>query len=220
MGGTTRLGGQCRVEWDRGGRRYRRSFRATQSWVKAFAGSIRGSGSRQSGAGFRPDIQGLRAIAVLLVALNHAGVARLSGGYVGVDVFFVISGFLITGWLMKRTRGRARAFRRVLRGPRPAHSSSGDVDLGCDCCRFVLPLELVRALSTLDDCVWAAFFAANVHFAQVGTDYFARANPPSPVQQFWTLAVEEQFYLVWPALLAAAIWVVGFEAWSDARFRV
>ena len=69
-------------------------------------------------------------------------------------------------------------------------------------------LNYVRALSALHDCVWATFFAANVHFARVGTDYFSQTDPPSPVQQFWTLAVEEQFYLAWPALLAIVLLAV------------
>ena len=172
--------------------------------------SVRRPRSRQTGKEFRPDIQGLRAVAVLLVALNHAGVRQLSGGYVGVDVFFVISGFLIAGWLMKRTArsGRvpfaefyaARA-RRIL----PAATLTLVVTVVAS---YYL-LNYVRALSAFHDAVWAAFFAANVHFAQVGTDYFARANPPSPVQQYWTLAVEEQFYLVWPATLALVLWAVA-----------
>jgi peptidoglycan/LPS O-acetylase OafA/YrhL len=67
----------------------------------------------------------------------------------------------------------------------------------------------VRALATMHDAVWAAFFAANVHFAQIGADYFARDNRPSPLQHFWTLAVEEQFYLAWPLLLTLALAVLA-----------
>jgi peptidoglycan/LPS O-acetylase OafA/YrhL len=153
--------------------------------------------------GFRPDIQGLRAVAVLIVVGNHAGVPYMGGGYVGVDVFFVISGFLITCWLLGRSlvRGRvpfasfyaARA-RRIL----PAAA----LTLVAVCAASALYLNSVRALAAVHDAVWAAFFAANVHFAQVGTNYFAQDNPPSPIQHLWTLAVEEQFYLVWPLLLA------------------
>jgi peptidoglycan/LPS O-acetylase OafA/YrhL len=149
---------------------------------------------------------------VLLVALNHARVARLSGGYVGVDVFFVISGFLITGWLIKRTARSGRVpFAEFYAARARRILPAATLTLVVTAVASYYLLNYVRALSTLDDCVWAAFFAANVHFAQVGTDYFARANPPSPVQQFWTLAVEEQFYLVWPAFLAVAIWAVGLR---------
>jgi len=172
-------------------------------------GSRMGSRARQPDR-FRPDIQGLRAIAVSLVVLCHAGVPFMAGGYVGVDVFFVISGFLITGWLLSRAdQVRRMPFagfyatraRRIL----PAAA----LTLVATCIGAWYWQNSVRALSTLHDAVWAAFFAANVHFAQVGTDYFARDNPPSPLQNFWTLAVEEQFYLAWPLLLALALAVVA-----------
>ena len=156
--------------------------------------------------GFRPDIQGLRAIAVLLVALCHAGVPFLAGGYVGVDVFFVISGFLITGWLLRRfassgrvpfTQFYAARARRIL--------AASTLTLVVTVIAAWHYLNYIRAVSVFHDAIWATLFAANVHFAEVGTNYFAQDNPPSPLQNFWTLAVEEQFYIVWPALLALAL---------------
>src|SRR5919197_5057379 len=150
----------------------------------------------------RDDIQGLRAVAVLLVVLDHAGVPFLRGGYVGVDVFFVLSGFLITGLLLSEAARRgsvsiggfyARRARRII----PAAALTL---LVTDVAAHHL-LNFVRARQVISDSVWAAAFGANVHFAQ-GTDYFARGQPPSPLLHFWTLSVEEQFYLVWPALLA------------------
>ena len=164
---------------------------------------------RRAGDSFRPDIQGLRGIAVLVVALAHAGVPGMRGGYVGVDVFLVISGFLITGWLLARSLESARVpfadfyaarARRIL----PAAA----LTLVVTSVASVAYLNPVRALSAVHDALWAAVFAANVHFAQVGADYFARNDPPSPIQHFWTLAVEEQFYLAWPLLLAAALVVL------------
>ena len=142
----------------------------------------------------------------MLVVLDHAGVGFLQGGFVGVDVFFVISGFLITGFLLRRAEqsGRvpfsqfyaARA-RRIL----PAATLTIVVTVVASWHY----LNYVRAVSVFHDAIWSAFFAANIHFSQVGTDYFAQDNPASPLQHFWTLAVEEQFYIVWPALLAVLL---------------
>ena len=154
----------------------------------------------------RGDIQGLRALAVLLVVLCHAGVGGLTGGFVGVDVFFVVSGFLITGLLLAEAdrNGRisfvgfyARRARRIL----PAAA----VTLVSTALAATWLLNFVRAREVVWDSVFAASFAANVRFAEQGTDYFAAADPPSPLLHFWSLAVEEQFYLVWPALLAVVL---------------
>ncbi len=151
----------------------------------------------------RADIQGLRAVAVLLVVLDHAGVPFVRGGFVGVDVFFVVSGYLISMLLLREaaTTGSvsilsfyARRARRIL----PAAT----VVLVAVAVFAALFMPLFSARTTLGDVVWAAFFGANIHFGLQGTDYFQQGLPPSPVQHFWSLAVEEQFYLVWPALLA------------------
>src|SRR3954454_905323 len=165
--------------------------------------------SNRAGDGFRPDIQGLRGVAVLLVALDHADVPGMGGGYVGVDVFFVISGFLITGWLLRRAFDSARVPFGDFYAARARRILPGAVlTLVATCAASVVYLNPVRALAVLHDALWAAFFAANVHFADVGADYFARDDPPSPIQHFWTLAVEEQFYLAWPLLLAAVLLVL------------
>lgn len=159
----------------------------------------------------RPDIQGLRALAVLLVAGNHAKVPGLGGGYVGVDVFFVVSGFLITGLLARdATRsdgGRvhfvefyARRARRIL----PAAT----VVIVATCVAATLVLDRITARGVLTDAGWAAVFLANVRFSTQGTDYFHQ-HAPSPLQHYWSLAVEEQFYLVWPVLIALTLVAVG-----------
>ena len=103
---------------------------------------------------------------------------------------------------------------QVLRGAGSSDFARGDARAGRDRCRVVSLAQLCPGLQTFRDSIWAAFFAANVRFADIGTDYFARNNPPSPLQHFWTLAVEEQFYVVWPALLALA--VVGLR-WRHPR---
>jgi len=164
---------------------------------------------------FRPDVQGLRAIAVLTVIAGHAGLPFLPGGFVGVDVFFVISGFLISSLLFREVDrdGQvslrdfyARRARRIL----PAATLVTVVTVGAS----LLWISVVDALSVVTDAVWATFFAANVRFAAVGTDYFAQEEGPSPLQHYWSLAVEEQFYVVWPLLL---IGLVALARWRRAR---
>jgi peptidoglycan/LPS O-acetylase OafA/YrhL len=153
----------------------------------------------------RPDIQGLRAVAVLLVVLGHAGVPGLAGGYVGVDVFFVISGFLITTLLVgeHRASGRislARFYARRATRLLPASTLVAAVTLGASW----LWLPPARIVGLAYDALTAAGYAINVRLAAVATDYFA--NPaPSPFQHFWSLAVEEQFYLLWPLLIIVVL---------------
>jgi peptidoglycan/LPS O-acetylase OafA/YrhL len=151
----------------------------------------------------RDDIQGLRAVAVLLVAFGHAGVPFLSGGFVGVDVFFVLSGFLITGILLAEfaERGAISLPRFYLRRARRILPAAVLTLVVTDIAAHHL-LNFVRAREAVSDSIWSALFAANIHFARQGSDYFAQGQPPSPFLHFWSLAVEEQFYFVWPSLLA------------------
>jgi peptidoglycan/LPS O-acetylase OafA/YrhL len=155
----------------------------------------------------RQDIEGLRAVAVVAVILYHAHFLGLRGGFVGVDVFFVISGFLITTLLVnEHTRtGRisfarfyARRARRLL--PASAIVIVGTVIAGS---YWLEPLRL-RDLGT--DAVASSTFVANFVFAGRDTDYLQSTLPPSALQHFWSLSVEEQFYMVWPALLALLLW--------------
>jgi peptidoglycan/LPS O-acetylase OafA/YrhL len=154
----------------------------------------------------RNDLQGLRAVAVLLVVLDHGGLPFLQGGYVGVDVFFVLSGFLITGLLLRQfgREGRIKLADFYVRRARRILPAAVLTLVVTDLVAQHL-LNLVRAREAVSDSVWAAFFMANVHFAREGSDYFAQLQPPSPVQHYWTLAVEEQFYLVWPLVLAGVL---------------
>ena len=162
-------------------------------------------------AGKRPDIQGLRAFAVGLVILDHLALWP-HGGFIGVDVFFVISGFLITGLLVRAAQsGRSvvsyfgyfysRRARRIL----PAAL----VTLAACWVAADIAFNSARAGTTHTDILWALFFAANIHFANLGTDYFAQSAPPSLVQHFWSLAVEEQFYVVWPIVVILVLLVIG-----------
>src|SRR5438093_3824673 len=158
----------------------------------------------------RADIQGLRALAVLLVVLAHAGVGLLPGGFVGVDVFFVLSGFLITGLLLAeaRAKGSISLIDFYVRRARRILPAAALTLLATDLAAFFL-LNFLRARDAVHDSLYAAGFAANFRFAARGMDYFAQTNPPSPLLHYWSLAVEEQFYLVWPALLSLVLCVVA-----------
>ena len=178
------------------------------------AGSGRGGSGREHQR-FRPDVEGLRAVAIVLVVLYHVHAGLAPGGYVGVDVFFVISGFLITGQLVRelRTGGRisflafyARRARRIL----PPAMLTVIVTATAS----ALLLDPLAAERALDDLPSAVYFGANIHFAAQGADYFNAGLSPSPIQHFWSLAVEEQFYIFWPLLL-----VVSSLVWLRVRRR-
>ncbi|WP_209559838.1 acyltransferase family protein [Frigoribacterium sp. PvP032] len=164
-------------------------------------------GSRPAGGVVRHDVQALRAVAVVAVVLEHV-LHVPTGGFVGVDVFFVISGFLITGQLLGEAERPGRialgAFsrRRVRRlGPSAAVVLVSTVAVGW----AVLPPG--RFTSLLVDAGWAAGLVSNFRSMQ-GAGYFDADEPASALQHFWSLAVEEQFYLVWPAVLAVLVLVL------------
>ena len=150
----------------------------------------------------RRDIEGLRAVAVLLVVAYHCGLPVVGGGYVGVDVFFVISGFLITGLLLREARRTGRVSiprfyaRRALR-LLPAST----VVVVATVAASALWLPPLRLSEIVSDALHTSIYAMNWRLAVVGTDYLSAESAPSPLQHFWSLAVEEQFYLVWPLLL-------------------
>lgn len=160
---------------------------------------------RATDTSFRPDIEGLRAIAVMLVVLEHAGVQWVRGGYVGVDVFFVLSGFLITGLLVKEIErsGRVSLINFYARRARRLLPASTLVLVATVVASFVW-IRGERADRIGDDAIWSSLFAANIRFIAQGTNYMNAELPPSPLQHFWSLAVEEQFYMVWPLLLMLA----------------
>jgi peptidoglycan/LPS O-acetylase OafA/YrhL len=165
--------------------------------------------------GFRQDIQGLRALAVLLVILDHAKIGPFHGGFIGVDVFFVISGFLITGLLVSEAERTGRAsllgfYARRARRILPAAT----LVIVATVAASTYFLSAVEANGAIKDALWATFFAANFKFARDGTDYFQNDTPPSPFQHYWSLAVEEQFYVVWPLLV---LLLCLYAAWRVRR---
>jgi peptidoglycan/LPS O-acetylase OafA/YrhL len=157
--------------------------------------------SRPRNPGYRPDLEGLRGVAILLVLLCHVRIPGAEAGFVGVDVFLVLSGFLITGLLVneRERTGRiglgpfyARRARRIL----PA----AVVVLAATLLAAPLVLSPLDLRRIADDGLAASLSLANMRYAVDATDYFAPVDT-SPMLHFWSLAVEEQFYLVWPILL-------------------
>lgn len=151
---------------------------------------------------FRYDIQGLRALAVILVVLNHSQIIPLSGGYIGVDVFFVISGFIITGALLRELEINSRIdmagfyARRIKRLLPTALLVTIVIVIGT-----TMIMTPRGSVSVYDDATWANLFAANFRLVATQADYFAQGSLPSPFQHYWSLSVEEQFYVLWPLLL-------------------
>ncbi|HEY1485665.1 MAG TPA: acyltransferase, partial [Micromonosporaceae bacterium] len=151
---------------------------------------------------FRPDIEGLRAVSVVLVVLYHAGIAPFTGGYIGVDVFFVISGFLITRMLfgeLETTRriNVARFYAR--RATRLLPASTLVVAATVLASRIWLPPTRLPSIDF--DALSSLGYVVNFRMAAQGINYLSATAAPSPLQHLWSLSVEEQFYLVWPTLL-------------------
>src|SRR5439155_23656051 len=158
----------------------------------------------------RPEIQALRAAAVSLVLVYHFWPSLLPGGFVGVDVFFAISGFLITSHLLREVE------------------RTGTVSISAFWARRarrILPPALVVLLSCAVATIlfvplsyWQQFFSElrasttygqNWHLAAAAVNYFSAENAPSPVHHFWSISAEEQFYLGWPLLILLTFLVVG-----------
>ena len=173
--------------------------------------------STHSRSEFRPEIQALRALAVTLVVTFHFWPQQLTGGYVGVDIFFVISGYLITSHLLreKQRTGRivlsqfyARRVRRLL----PA-------------ALFVLAVTLVTVVIVVPTSLWkqflgeiaaSALYFVNWLLAINSVDYFGAENLASPVQHYWSLSVEEQFYIVWPLLIIGVFALTRSAEWRTS----
>lgn len=158
------------------------------------------------GLDFRGDIEGLRAIAVIIVVLFHARLGPFEGGFIGVDVFFVVSGFLITSLLLREAEATGKISLAAFWARRA---------------RRLLPASLLVIVATLiaarmllnpldqrdvtDDAFAATFFAVNFVFGFLRVGYFASQQTPSPLLHYWSLAVEEQFYFVWPVVVAMVV---------------
>lgn len=161
-------------------------------------------------SGTRVEIQALRALAMSAVVLYHVVPSRLTGGYVGVDVFFVVSGFLITGHLLREVErsGRVQLARFWARRARRLLPAS----------LLVLLVSALAVFAVVPQTLWQQFlreigasavYLENWVLAGDAVDYLAHTNVASPAQHYWSLSTEEQFYLLWPLLILVASWVAA-----------
>jgi peptidoglycan/LPS O-acetylase OafA/YrhL len=153
----------------------------------------------------KAEIQGLRAIAVGSVLLFHIWPSLIPGGYVGVDVFFVISGYLITGLLFREAQATgsisllafyARRVRRLL----PAATA-----VLVAVAIFLPLLPRARWQETIHEIVASALYVENWQLARLAVDYLGGENAPSPLQHYWSLSIEEQFYIAWPLIMLGVL---------------
>lgn len=179
--------------------------------------------SRRRRASIRRDIpalDGIRAIAVALVLAGHGGVPGVAGGFIGVDVFFVLSGFLITSLLLDEFRRTERIDLKGfwIRRAKRLLPAMVLMTLAVVIARPLFPSEAVSSLR--EDAVGAFFWMANWVFVAADTDYFSQGATPSPLQHTWSLAVEEQYYLLWPLLVLAAALLVRRRSTGAVRVVV
>jgi len=177
---------------------------------------------------YRPDIAGLRGLGVIIIVLAHANIPFLRNGFIFVDAFYVVSGFLITGLLAKeyeRSAARPESKRsgstKRKKKRKSPHRQISLKNFYIRRAQRILPAGLFVAWTTVimarllfnpvqvaavtSDALWATFFGANVHFMAQATDYFQFGAKTSPLQHYWSLSIEEQFYSVWPLLFTFAV---------------
>ena len=159
-----------------------------------------------------PALDGLRAIAVALVLVGHGGIPGIGGGFIGVDIFFVLSGFLITSLLLDELgrNGRIELTGFWIRRARRLLPALVLMVLTVAAARELLPNQSLTGLRS--DALAAFLWVANWRFVAQKTDYFTQGAPPSPLQHTWSLGVEEQYYVLWPVLLIAVTLLLAARA--------
>lgn len=167
-----------------------------------------------------PALDGIRAVAVLLVVAAHGGVPGLGGGFIGVDVFFVLSGFLITSLLLDEYRNTYRIDLKAfwVRRARRLLPAMLVMTLAVVAARDLFPPDAVAGVR--NDAVAALFWIANWGFVFQKVDYFTQGGTPSPLQHTWSLGVEEQYYLIWPLLLVGVALLLRRRSAGTVRWAV
>jgi peptidoglycan/LPS O-acetylase OafA/YrhL len=188
--------------------------------VPAATGASDGTWKPGEDGGFRPDIQGLRAIAVAMVVIYHLYPSALPGGFAGVDVFFVISGYLITGHLW---RGYAQTGKVGLadfwgrRARRLIPAAALVLTVTWIASRIIEPAT--QLANTAQQILASALYYQNWQLSSDAVNYFKSDDAATPVQHFWSLSVEEQFYIVWPLLFLLAAFLTAMFATRLAARR-
>ena len=190
--------------------------------IENVAGTARLPAGKAAPRARMPGLDGLRGLAVAGVVAYHLGAPGLGGGYLGVDLFFVLSGFLITGLLLERRDGRGRLGLAAFWGRRARRLLPALLVV-------LLVLSAAAAVSALsgvtdrgafrDDVLATLGYVANWHQLVAGQSYFAQFAAPSPLAHAWSLGIEEQFYVVWPLALAALLWGAGRRAGTAGTGR-
>jgi peptidoglycan/LPS O-acetylase OafA/YrhL len=176
------------------------------------------SGDRQSPPGYHAGLDGLRALSVAAVLLYHGGVPWARGGFLGVEIFFVLSGFLITSLLVREWMRRSRIGLKAFWGRRARRLLPALVCLVAVIGIYYVDASPNRAVPGLRaDGLATLLYVGNWHQLAVGSNYFAANGPTSPLEHTWSLAIEEQFYLLWPLLVVGLLWLGRRHTRSRSR---
>ncbi|MDH6264365.1 acyltransferase family protein [Bradyrhizobium sp. BR13661] len=170
---------------------------------------LKNAGSATQGGSLVKSVQALRALAVSVVVLNHYFPSRLTGGFIGVDIFFVVSGFLITGKIIADIEVDHFSFTRFYSGRARRLLPAALLVLAFSLLLTLIWLPVTTQASSLRDVATASLYALNWRLILTDTHYFADHTEASIVLHYWSLSVEEQFYLIWPLIVVVTALVAG-----------